>query len=110
MPDHIVPLLSHELEVHLFLPLLPLGILLLHVSDHEVESLSVLDILLLLPLPPRFIALHLPPEFLPYDRGPLFGLPAAQEPLVSVACGVFGVGERAIVVAEREPRGEGPLH
>ncbi len=43
--DHVLPLLCHHLVVHLALPLLSLLVLSLHLIDHRVETLAILDVL-----------------------------------------------------------------
>jgi hypothetical protein len=44
--DHVFPMLSHQLIVHFPLPLLPLLVLSLHLIDHSIQALAILDVLL----------------------------------------------------------------
>ena len=44
--DHVLPLLCHQLIVHFPLLLLPLLVLSLHLIDHSIQALAILDVLL----------------------------------------------------------------
>ena len=65
--------------MHLLLSLLPLCVLLLHLPDHEVESLTVPVILLLLPPPSLLVAQHLSPQLLPDLCATLLRLLTSEE-------------------------------
>ena len=102
--------------MHLLLSVLSLSLLLLHLPDHEVESLSVPVILLFLPPPSLLIARHLSPELLPDLRAALLRLLTPEEPPVAHhghstrRLVILSQGHHAVVVVQGEACRESALH
>lgn len=101
--------------MHLLLSVLSLSLLLLHLPDHEVESLTVPVILLLLPPPSLLIARHLSPELLPDLRAALLRLLTPKEPVAHHGHStrrlvILSERHHAVVVVQGEACRESALH
>ena len=77
-------MLCHHLEVHFLLLLLSFGILLLHVFDHKVKSLTVSHVLVSLLSPSLLVRHDLLAQLIPDYLGAFFRLSTAQDSSVSM--------------------------